>query len=192
MAKTSSKPCAVTGCEKRSRNRGWCSMHYERWRRTGTTESKRLTVEQRFCAKVDQGLSPDECWRWNGVVSTSTGYGVLHVRGKNEGAHRLAYLFATGEDLSGKHIDHTCFNRWCVNPDHLRAVTQRQNNENRNGAQRNSKTGVRGVTEVRGRFTARVQKDGKNHHVGVYASLEDAAEAAEGKRRELFTHSDGR
>lgn len=27
--------CSVDGCAKPSRNRGWCSAHYERWRRNG-------------------------------------------------------------------------------------------------------------------------------------------------------------
>jgi hypothetical protein len=27
--------CAVPGCEKFSKTRGWCSAHYERWRRNG-------------------------------------------------------------------------------------------------------------------------------------------------------------
>lgn len=27
--------CSVDGCEKRAKTRGWCSAHYERWRRNG-------------------------------------------------------------------------------------------------------------------------------------------------------------
>lgn len=29
------RPCSVDGCERRSSARGWCHMHYERWRRHG-------------------------------------------------------------------------------------------------------------------------------------------------------------
>lgn len=35
MAKVKDYPCAVEGCEKLARTRGWCSAHYERWRRNG-------------------------------------------------------------------------------------------------------------------------------------------------------------
>lgn len=27
--------CSIEGCEKRAKSRGWCSMHYRRWRLTG-------------------------------------------------------------------------------------------------------------------------------------------------------------
>ncbi|MGH7088389.1 MAG: hypothetical protein ACREE4_23275 [Stellaceae bacterium] len=27
------KPCSVEGCRKPQRERGWCTMHYTRWRR---------------------------------------------------------------------------------------------------------------------------------------------------------------
>lgn len=36
------KVCSVDGCNKMSRARGWCSMHYSRWRKTGTTHSQKL------------------------------------------------------------------------------------------------------------------------------------------------------
>lgn len=28
-------PCAVEGCAEDSKSRGWCEVHYRRWRRTG-------------------------------------------------------------------------------------------------------------------------------------------------------------
>lgn len=34
-SKPSGRPCAVVDCLKLARNRGWCSMHYERWRLHG-------------------------------------------------------------------------------------------------------------------------------------------------------------
>lgn len=35
---TFSTVCTVEGCERRHVARGLCSMHYERWRATGTTD----------------------------------------------------------------------------------------------------------------------------------------------------------
>jgi hypothetical protein len=166
-------------------------MHYERWRLTGTTDSQRPPLEERFWAKVDMSSGPDGCWPWTAALQT-TGYGAFGVTSRQiVAAHRMAYELTTGETLGAKHIDHICFRRDCVNPRHLRAVTQQQNNEHRQGAQRNSKSGVRGVVELSpGKWRAQAEKDGKNHVVGTFATLDEAAEAARYKRCELFTHND--
>lgn len=41
--------CSVEGCEKRVKNRGWCSMHYERWRKHGDP----LTTLNRECCTIE-------------------------------------------------------------------------------------------------------------------------------------------
>jgi hypothetical protein len=45
--------------------------------------------------------------------------------------HRAAYTAVNGQIAPGLVIDHKCHTRSCVNPDHLRAVTQLQNNQRR-------------------------------------------------------------
>ncbi len=42
-------------------------------------------------------------------------------------AHRWAYEQARGAIPDGMHLDHLCRNTLCVNPDHLQAVTAREN-----------------------------------------------------------------
>lgn len=73
-----------------------------------------------------------ECWVWQGAKRTN-GYGVIgvHQDGKHtvKSTHRVAYEIAYGAIPSGLHIDHTCSNKACVNPDHLRAVPQSVNNQ---------------------------------------------------------------
>ena len=65
---------------------------------------------------------PDECWLWPGYV-TETGYGVY----RSQRVHRAAYANRYGPIPDGLVIDHTCRQRSCFNPDHLKAVTQAVN-----------------------------------------------------------------
>jgi hypothetical protein len=96
---------------------------------------KLTTTEQRFLKYVDQnGPIPENrpelgpCWLWLGCISRKTGYGKLTERtGVSIGAHRLGYEIAKGKIPEGLEIDHLCKVHACVNPDHLEAVTEREN-----------------------------------------------------------------
>ena len=165
-------------------------MHYMRLRKTGRVDLP--SFQERFWAKVDKS---GECWIWQGY-KTASGYGryaAYWPEGKqNTMAHRFAYEQTNGVRLGPDvEIDHMCFTRSCVNPDHLRLATSKQNKENRSGPQKNSTSGVLGVFRNKEgtKWQACVKHNKKNHYLGVFDDVSEAEAAVLAKRQELFTHN---
>ena len=69
----------------------------------------------------------NDCIVFKGYYNKVTGYGYLSSKGVNAYPHRLAYQLYKGKIPKGFVIDHICRNRRCINPEHLRAVTQQVN-----------------------------------------------------------------
>jgi hypothetical protein len=84
-----------------------------------------VNLPNRFVGKVDMGTGSG-CWLWTAYI-TRDGYGRLKVDGRMVLAHRYSFEAAHGAIPAGLVMDHLCRVRRCVNPDHLRAVTQREN-----------------------------------------------------------------
>ena len=76
--------------------------------------------------KPAQGEPTLACWKWQGYHNAD-GYSVYTYKGQTIRVHRLAYELAVGPIADGLVIDHLCRHRWCVNPHHLEAVTNREN-----------------------------------------------------------------
>lgn len=68
----------------------------------------------------------NSCWEWEGY-KIKNGYGRTSYGSGKILAHRWSYQIYKGEIPAGMVIDHLCRNTSCVNPDHLEAVTQREN-----------------------------------------------------------------
>lgn len=148
------------------------------------------TMEERFWDKVDK--SPNGCWIWT-AAKDSHGYGQMFVNPESgkQPAHRISWALHNIPIPAGMFVDHLCFTPACVNPAHLRLATNKQNHENRPGAQRNSSSGIRGVSwsKAARKWRARVKHFGVEHHVGLFEDISDAEAAAIAKRKELYTHN---
>lgn len=147
----------------------------------------KLTPEERFWGNVDKS---GECWLWTRFLN-SHGYGQLNSQNRRWLAHRFSYTLHAGPIPEGVQLDHLCHVRSCVNPSHLRLVTNKQNNENHRTPHKDSKSGALGVTwiESTNRYRVTVGHNGKQHHGGYFDDLESAANAAKELRNSLFTHN---
>ena len=135
---------------------------------------------------------PDECWPWT-KAKLPTGHGQMWSgeKGHLVLTYRRQYELMHNVELEAHElIDHACRQPPCMNPAHHQLATMKTNQENLNGARSHSKTGVRGVTPWKnGRFRASVNHNQKQHHVGLFDTIEEAEIAVIAKRNELFTNN---
>lgn len=124
--------------------------------------------------------------RWclcNGYVARSGG-----VRKANIKLHRQVMGLPPGDPRMVDHINHDRLDNRKAN---LRIVTNAQNQQNRRGAMRNSRSGIRGVCwaarEQRWRATATV--DGRTRHLGYFPTSDEAASAVAAFRREHMPYA---
>lgn len=121
-----------------------------------------------------------------GVACRTHGYRLIKVDGVGARAHRLAWLYMTGE-WPAADIDHIngdrADNRWS----NLRQATSTQNHANSKRPKHNT-SGVKGVTwdSSRGQWMAGVQINGKRVHLGRFDSIEAAAAAYRAGAERVF------
>lgn len=186
------KICSIEDCGKSAKGRGWCNTHYARWRKHGDPNGggRRYTdPETVFRERTTQ--ADNGCLEWTGYKNPK-GYGMLKAAGKVTLAHRHAWAQANGPIPRGAEIDHKCHNRACVNVEHLRVVTRKQNLENYSGPGSRNKSGYRGVSwhKPLRKWVVKVSHNGRNIHVGYFSTAEEANVAAIEARNQLHTHND--
>jgi len=89
-------------------------------------------VEERFWSKVQKTPT---CWTWTGGKD-SRGYGKFD----DTSPHRFSWVLHFGPIPEGLWVCHSCDNPSCVNPEHLRLWTPKQNSKDRDSKGRGSKT----------------------------------------------------
>jgi len=112
------------------------------------------------------------------------GYLYLMVDGKTYAAHRLAWLFMTGEWPTGE-LDHLDGNKACNAFANLREATRQTNMQNEVRARKSNKSGLMGVhfRKDRGKWVSAIRINGRARRLGQFDSPEEAHAAyVEAKR----------
>lgn len=78
--------------------------------------------------KTNHEVLPNGCHLWVGGLRED-GYSRLKWNNRSTVAHRVLYEVLNGPIKNKMVVDHTCFNRYCVNPKHLEAVTYSKNTQ---------------------------------------------------------------
>jgi hypothetical protein len=120
--------CSVAECQKPADCRGLCQAHYRRLRRHGDPLAG-ITFNGEPRQFFEQALThrSDECLIWP-YGKVSNGYSQIRINGKQQKVSRLVCQHIHGDPPSPRHeAAHSCNVRACVNPQHLRWATSKQN-----------------------------------------------------------------
>lgn len=134
--------CKIDGCDKASRSRGMCHMHYDRFRRGRDLHapSRAARGECREWLFGKAKFLSDECLIWP-FYRDEKGYARITIGGSNLYASRVMCEIVYGAPSGDDWTLHTCGNGHlgCVNPRHLRWGTARQNLDDRDRHGRTAK-----------------------------------------------------
>lgn len=125
----SDRICSIKQCAKPLYARGWCRLHYDRWRAhgdplatawgiAGAKRWRDLVPQERFLLRVKDGpivrpgLGP--CRVWTGRCSGPWGYGSFTIDGLGMPPSRAAWLLFVGPIPDGLFVLHRCDNPPCV------------------------------------------------------------------------------
>lgn len=127
----------------------------------GTEPGRPRNTPERLWEQVNK-RGPDECWEWTGYVGEN-GYGRTQINGRAYYAHRVIFNLANPGviDISAPikrtgtgFLMHSCDNRLCCNPSHLKPATIKENN---NDCQKKGRRNL---------------PTGENHHRAVFSNKE--------------------
>lgn len=91
------------------------------------TKPNRVPLSERFWQQVEK---TETCWLWKGWTRSGYGYiGIGGDRGARIGVHRLSFIMHHGAHDESLLMLHSCDVRRCVNPEHIRPGTVRDNTQ---------------------------------------------------------------
>lgn len=121
--------CSVDGCTSPHKSKGFCGDHYGAFRRHGDplVYIKTPPGALRSWLERNSDHTGDDCLEWP-FAQYPNGYGHINFEGLETTAHRAMCRIAHGEpDKPELDAAHSCHNRSCCNPQHLRWATRVEN-----------------------------------------------------------------
>ncbi len=101
--------CSIEGCERLSRARSWCDMHYQRWKHQGDPLGKGVSKWGTrhgeildYLERVILAYDGDACLPWP-YAKNKKGYGQIHIDGRQRDVHRVVCERAHGQAPTPRH-----------------------------------------------------------------------------------------
>ena len=124
--------CKIDGCGKPRITRAWCIAHYTRWIRHGDPSGGGVgkSAALRFINETISSSPIAGCIIWP-YDTSGNGYGRIQVNNIRYPAHRYILMQVDPrnnyEHLDASHAPVICHNKLCINPQHLRWATRKEN-----------------------------------------------------------------
>jgi hypothetical protein len=121
-------------------------------------------------------------------TKTYQGYVQIKIKGSIYRAHRLAWLYTTGQNPADQ-IDHIDGNKANNAISNLRDVNGVTNKQNMRSPRKDNKAGALGVAKKRNKYRAQIKVDEKIIHLGVFSTIAEASSAYINAKRRLHEGS---
>lgn len=133
--------CLVDGCESSVKSYGMCGMHCKRWKRNPvkynyipidslTPREERTAIKKEWLLNAIQ-FNYGGCLIWPFSVMKH-GYGVVCGFDFSDRVSRVVCQLVYGDPPEGKNDHaHSCGNKLCINPAHIRWASHKENEEDK-------------------------------------------------------------
>src|SRR3990167_4021500 len=172
--KIKQRTCKVEGCGSRHRSKGFCKIHYDRFRQHGDHFSRRIFLKWDDIDSIkkyimeNRNITKNSCWEWV-KWKNPKGYGFQIIDGSAYSVHRISKAVFDGFDIhSNLFICHHCDNPPCFNPEHLFVACRMDNmidmfNKGRGNKARGERNGSSKLTEKDVREIRNLHKNGLSY-----------------------------